>query len=236
MMTDPGFPSPTSDPAPFVITTEAFLDLTSQVQALAGMVQTIVAEARTASPTPTLARSQSRPCDPIQTEPDLDTLSSNTVDSLIEQVCRVHQRLDVVQNEVLKSRGEDGESSTGGSPFTPEIQAKPLPATFRLPALEPYDGSGDPTEHIAAFRTQMTLYDTSNALMCRAFLTTLRGPARIWYSCLKPASIPLFDLLAKEFELNFLASIDPKPTTASLLGMAQGSDEPLSQFVGRFTS
>ncbi|RZS22552.1 hypothetical protein BHM03_00055348, partial [Ensete ventricosum] len=42
MMTDPGFPSPTSNPAPFVVTIEAFLDLTSQVQALAGMVQTIV--------------------------------------------------------------------------------------------------------------------------------------------------------------------------------------------------
>ncbi|RZS22231.1 hypothetical protein BHM03_00054974, partial [Ensete ventricosum] len=170
------------------------------------------------------------------TGPDFDTLSSDTADSLREQVRRVHQRLDKIQKEVLKSRGEVGESSKGSSPFTPEIQAKPLPATFRLPTLEPYDVSGDPTKHIAAFRTQMALYDTSDALMCRAFPTTLRGPARIWYSCLKPASISSFDLLAKEFELNFLASARPKPTTASLLGMAQGSDEPLSQFVGQFTS
>ncbi|RRT51958.1 hypothetical protein B296_00021086 [Ensete ventricosum] len=42
MMTDPGFPSPASNPASFVVTTEAFLGLTNQVQALAGMVQTIV--------------------------------------------------------------------------------------------------------------------------------------------------------------------------------------------------
>ncbi|RRT61760.1 hypothetical protein B296_00017490, partial [Ensete ventricosum] len=33
---------------------------------------------------------------------------------------------------------EAGESSKVGSPFTPEIHSKPLPATFRLPALEPY--------------------------------------------------------------------------------------------------
>ncbi|RZR84065.1 hypothetical protein BHM03_00010842 [Ensete ventricosum] len=223
MMTDPGFPSPASNPASFVVTAEAFLGLTSQVQALTGMVQTIVlylpqlvhstthqsappvappqtespsapnrgvppevelpqpqvVEVRAASPTPMPARSQSRSYNPIQTEPDLDTLSTDTADSLREQVRRVHQRLDEVQKEVIKSRGEVGESSKGGSPFTPEIQAKPLSATFRLPTLEPYDGNGDPTEHIAAFCAQMALYDTSDALMCRAFPTTLRGPPRI---------------------------------------------------------
>ncbi|RRT31110.1 hypothetical protein B296_00058266, partial [Ensete ventricosum] len=67
--------------------------------------------------------------------------------------------------EVLRSREETGESSKGGSPFTPEIQSKPLPATFRLPALEPYDGSSDPMEHIATFRSQMAHYDTSEALI-----------------------------------------------------------------------
>ncbi|RRT48474.1 hypothetical protein B296_00046342 [Ensete ventricosum] len=198
-----------------------------------------VTEARPTSPTPTLARSQSRSYNPAQTELDLDTLSTDTTDSLREQVRRVHQRLDEVQKEVLKSREEVGESSKGGSPFTPEIQSKSLPATFRLPALEPYVGSDNPMEHIATFRAQMALYDTSEALMCRAFPTTpttLRGSARTCYSRFKPAFIPSFDLLAKEFKLNFLASARPRPTTASLLGMAQGSDEPLSQFVGRFTS
>ncbi|RWW87678.1 hypothetical protein BHE74_00003472, partial [Ensete ventricosum] len=195
-----------------------------------------VVEARAASPTPTPARSKSRSYNPIPTEPDFDTLSTDTADSLREQVRRVHQRLDEVQKEVLKSRGEVGESSKGGSPFTPEIQAKSLSATFRLLSLEPNDGSGDPTKHIATFCAQMALYDTSDALMCRAFPTTLRGSARTWYSRLKHASIPSFDLLARVFELNFLAGAHPKPTRASLLGMAQGSDEPLSQFVGRFTS
>ncbi|RRT81560.1 hypothetical protein B296_00008559, partial [Ensete ventricosum] len=42
MMTDPGFPSPASNPTPLMVTTETFLGLTSQVQALAGIVQTII--------------------------------------------------------------------------------------------------------------------------------------------------------------------------------------------------
>ncbi|RRT46911.1 hypothetical protein B296_00033752 [Ensete ventricosum] len=42
MMTDPGFSPPVSNPSPFFVMAEAFLGLTNQVQALAGMVQTIV--------------------------------------------------------------------------------------------------------------------------------------------------------------------------------------------------
>ncbi|RRT66579.1 hypothetical protein B296_00012312 [Ensete ventricosum] len=197
MITDPRFPSPASNPALFVVTVEVFLGLTSQLQALLGMVQTIslvapnqetpleeeppqrqVAEAHAASLTPAPAQLQSRSCDPVQTGPDFDTISSDATDSLREQVRQVHQRLDEVQKEVLKSRGEIGESSKYGSLFTPGIQGKPLSATFRLPTLEPYDGSGDPTDHIAAFRAQMALYNTSDALMCRVFPTTLRGPVR----------------------------------------------------------
>ncbi|RZS03993.1 hypothetical protein BHM03_00034255 [Ensete ventricosum] len=185
-------------------------------------------EAHAASPTTALAWSQSRSCYPVQNSLDFDTPSFESADSLREQVRQVHQRLDEVQKEVLKSKGEIRESSKCGSMFTPEIQGKPLLASFRLPTLELYDGSSDPTKHIAAFHAQMALYDTSDALMCRVFPTILRGPARTWYSRLKPASISSFDLLAKEFELNFLVSARPKPTIASLLGLVQRSDEYLS--------
>ncbi|RRT31543.1 hypothetical protein B296_00059147 [Ensete ventricosum] len=131
------------------------------------------------------------------------------------------------KKEVLRSREEIGESSTGSSPFTPEIQSKTLPATFRLPALEPYDGSGDPMEHITTFRVQMAIYDTSEALMCRAFPTTLRGLARTWYASLKPTSIPSFDVLAREFELNFLASARPRQPWPHSSGWPKGATAPL---------
>ncbi|RRT66408.1 hypothetical protein B296_00002602 [Ensete ventricosum] len=78
----------------------------------------------------------------------------------------VNQRLDEVRREFIKSKEEVGESSKGRSSFVLEIQDEPVLLGFRLPALEHYDGSSDPSEHIAAFRAQMALYDTSDSLMC----------------------------------------------------------------------
>ncbi|RWW16857.1 hypothetical protein GW17_00019237 [Ensete ventricosum] len=143
--------------------------------------------------------------------------------------------IDEVQRDFVRSKEEVAEPTKGGSPFAPEILDKPIPSSFRLPTLEPYDRSTDPTEHVAAFRAQIALYDTSDALMCRTFPTTLRGPTRMWYSRMKPSSISFFDQFAKEFELNFIASSCPRPIVASLLGLTQGNDEPLAQFVSRFS-
>ncbi|RRT70317.1 hypothetical protein B296_00023382 [Ensete ventricosum] len=84
-----------------------------------------------------------------------------------------------VQREFVKLKEELGESISVGSPFAQEIQDKQFLLNFRLLTLEAYDDSSDLAEHVIAFRAQMTLYDTFDALMCRAFPTTLRGLARI---------------------------------------------------------
>ncbi|RWW73964.1 hypothetical protein BHE74_00018115, partial [Ensete ventricosum] len=162
----------------------------------------------------------------LSLEPDV--VSSDSTNSVREQLRQVNQRLDEVQKDFVRSKEEVGETTKGRSSFTPEILDKPIPSNFRLSTLEPYDGSTEPTEHVAAFRAQMALYDTFDALMCHTFPTTLRGPARMWYSQIKPSSISSFDQFAKEFELNFIASSSLRPTTASLLSLAQRNDEPLA--------
>ncbi|RWW60669.1 hypothetical protein BHE74_00032318 [Ensete ventricosum] len=151
------------------------------------------------------------------TSRDPNTLSSDSTNSFRMQLRRVNKWLDEVQKEVTKSKEEARENTKHKSPFVLEIQDKPVLTNFMLPLLESYDGSSDPTEHVAAFRAQMAFDDSSDALKCQVFPTTLRGPVRMWYSRLKPTSIISFDQLAKELEQNFLANARPKPVAASLL-------------------
>ncbi|RWV83160.1 hypothetical protein GW17_00055271 [Ensete ventricosum] len=79
----------------------------------------------------------------------------------------------------------------------------------------------------------MAFYGMSDAIMCSAFLTTLRRIARGWYDRLPLASIHSFDQLAREFEANFYASAQLKPTVASLR-MRQKEDEHLGLYHAHF--
>ncbi|THU50908.1 hypothetical protein C4D60_Mb06t25320 [Musa balbisiana] len=50
---------------------------------------------------------------------------------------------------------------------------KSIPLKFHLPTIEAYDGGSDSMEHVTTFWAQMAQSDTSDALMYRAFPTTL---------------------------------------------------------------
>ena len=79
------------------------------------------------------------------------------------------------------------------SPFTTSILECPLPPKFRLPQLEVYEGTKDPLDHIGEFKTILSLQQTSDEVICRTFLATLRGATWVWFSKLLAASIANFD-------------------------------------------
>ncbi|RZR80568.1 hypothetical protein BHM03_00006633 [Ensete ventricosum] len=66
---------------------------------------------------------------------ELNIISSDSNNSVREQLRQVNQRLDEVQRKFVKSKKEVDKSSKGGSPFVTEIQDKPVLANFRLSLL-----------------------------------------------------------------------------------------------------
>ena len=60
------------------------------------------------------------------------------------------------------------------SPFIASINGHPLPPRFKMPSLDSYDGTCDPFNHIATFKTTMHLQGVPDEIMCRAFLITLK--------------------------------------------------------------
>ena len=72
------------------------------------------------------------------------------------------------------------------SPFTALINGYPLPSKFKMPSLDSYDGTRDLFDHIATFKTTMHLQGVPDEIMCRAFPTSFKGPAQVWFSKIPP--------------------------------------------------
>jgi len=70
--------------------------------------------------------------------------------------------------------------------------------------------------------------------MCRAFPTTLKGPARVWFSKIPPNTISSFEELSKLFVNNFIGGQKYKCSSSSLLTIKQGENESLQSFITHF--
>ncbi|KAK2998041.1 hypothetical protein RJ639_026150 [Escallonia herrerae] len=123
-----------------------------------------------------------------------------------------------------------------GYPLSKGIEKAKLPPNFRMPQCDLYDGNGDPGEHVYQFQTNMLLLQVSDAVMCRAFPTTLRKAAHAWFKSLRPRSIHSFAQLSDSFQKHFVSSRTRRKNSASLLNVVQERNESLSRYLGRFNA
>jgi hypothetical protein len=100
----------------------------------------------------------------------------------------------LIENKETLSVTEDLMQHTN-LPFTDRVMRYPLPNRFKVPRVDKYDGSGDPTDHMESFRAHIILHDTPDEIFCRAFPLTLKGIAKEWFGELSPKSIDSFDSL-----------------------------------------
>ncbi|XP_075665326.1 uncharacterized protein LOC142634985 [Castanea sativa] len=120
------------------------------------------------------------------------------------------------------------------SPFTASVSSFPLPQKFLMPQVESYDGSKDPLDHLESFKTLMHLQGVLNAIICRAFFTTLKGPVRIWFSRLTPNSIGTFKDLSAQFASHFIGEHRYKKSTSCLMNIKQREEETLRSYITCF--
>ena len=105
------------------------------------------------------------------------------------------------------------------SPFIASVNFFPFPHKFHMLQIDSYDGVKDPLDHLEPFKTLMHLQGVANEIMCRAFLTTLKGVTRIWFSWLTPNSINTFMELSPQFIAHFIEGHRYKKSTACLMSI-----------------
>ncbi|XP_031099713.1 uncharacterized protein LOC116003912 [Ipomoea triloba] len=82
----------------------------------------------------------------------------------------------------------------------------PYPIDLRVPGNKGYSGKIDPEEHVNAYYGNMLMMGVSDAVICRAFYSTLEGRAIEWFKTLEAKSIDIFAELARRFIQRFATS------------------------------
>ncbi|XP_059654509.1 uncharacterized protein LOC132301255 [Cornus florida] len=120
--------------------------------------------------------------------------------------------------------------------FSPAIMSCPLPSKFKMPTLESFDGTRDPLDHLETCKALMYLQAVPNEIMCRAFPTTLKGWARLWFNKLKPGSIKNFKELSIQFIGHFITGQRHRKPATYLLNVKQQKGEPFHDYISRFNT
>jgi len=160
--------------------------------------------------------------------------TSRTVPHLKEEMDQMKRVMEEMKENMKRANPIEDLVHRTDSPFTASINGHPLPSKFKLPSLDSYDGTRDPFDHIATFKTTMHLQGVPDEIMCRAFPTTLKGSARVWFSKIPPNSVSSFEELSKLFVNNFIGGQRHKRSSSSLLTIEQGENESLRSFITRF--
>lgn len=105
--------------------------------------------------------------------------------------------------------------------FTAQVTSCPLPTKFWMPQVETYDETKDPVDQLESFKTLIHLRGVPDEIICRAFPTTLKGLARVWFIKITPNSISNFKEHSGHFVMHFIGGQRYKGSLVSLLNIKQ---------------
>jgi hypothetical protein len=89
------------------------------------------------------------------------------------------------------------------SPLVAELQATPLPPSYKPPQLPMYDGHSDPMQFLMSYKATISSYGGNTAVMVKSIVMAVKSVAQTWYSSLWPGTITswqkLKDMLVASF-------------------------------------
>ncbi|XP_075648686.1 uncharacterized protein LOC142619444 [Castanea sativa] len=170
--------------------------------------------------------------DRINDHQRMSTLEETNADLFRE----MRREMDELRSAVREKmdRNLDGMVRRTDLPFTARVLECFMPPKFRLPLLESFDGLKDPLDHITTFKTNLTLQQPSDEILCHSFLTTLKGVAQVWFSKLATSSINSILQLSNYFVHHFIGGQCPKRPANHLLTIRQGENETLRLYIKLF--
>ena len=83
--------------------------------------------------------------------------ASRRVPHLEREMDQMRRTMDEMKESMKRKNPVEDLVHRTDSPFMPSINAHPLPPKFKMPSLDSYDGTRDPFDHIATFKTTMHL-------------------------------------------------------------------------------
>ena len=86
------------------------------------------------------------------------------------------------------------------------------------------------------YKNHMELHGYQDLVRCRAFTTTLKGPALAWFNRIPPSSISSFRELSIALVSHFIGARTYRKPSYHLLTVKQGSQESLKSYVQRFNA
>lgn len=122
----------------------------------------------------------------------------------------VDQKLERLKEQLLvELRARDSASLMlpTSSPFIRRIQLETILKKFMMPMLAAYDKTRNLRDHVLNYKIFMELQMRSNALLCKAFPTTLIGSAQTWFNSLELGSVKIFFDLDNLFIGRLIANI-----------------------------
>ena len=125
--------------------------------------------------------------------------ASRRVPNLEREMDQMRKTMDEMRENIRRTNLVDDLIHRADSPFVASINSCPLPSKFKMPSLNSYDGTRDLCDHITTFKTTMHFQRVPDEIMCRAFPTTLKGPARVWFYKIPPNTVSSFKELSKQF-------------------------------------